>query len=189
MWHPDDAASSSTDTERYRVLHHVADELLDALTAAFEVERADRPGDAVEPRIGPRIERSVLLRPASPAASPLEVEFTAFPGLLVRCGRFSSETLPRCGCDACAEDPADLLDLLRDVVGIVVAGGLSESVSGRRRVVLGSHWSNTPDRSGWQTDRYFASAPGTKFGRRGVRRWEAWRPRPGAGSTPPQPAQ
>jgi hypothetical protein len=125
-----------TDTERFAVLHQAAEELLDDLTERYMVERRES-----KELLGAEdaLVRMVRLIPRTPAAGPLAVAFTDLPGLSVRLGRWWAETLPACGCDECAEDPAQLVRLLRAQTAALVEGGLWERV---RRGVGGS-WFET----------------------------------------------
>ena len=118
-----------TDPGRYAVLHEAADLLLDELTERYTVERREIKGPL----------RAVRLIPHMPAAAPLAVTFTDFPGIKLRFGRWYEESLPNCGCDACDEHPAELVADLRTHVSALVEGGLWERV---QRRVTGS-WSET----------------------------------------------
>lgn len=118
-----------TDPGRYAVLHEAAGTLLDELAERYTVERRE----SNEPL------RTVRLIPHMPAAAPIAVTFTEFPGIKVRFGRWYEEALPNCGCDACDEHPEELVADLRTHVSAVVEGGLWERV---RRSVTGS-WSET----------------------------------------------
>jgi len=126
----------ATGTERYAVLHDAADTLLDDLADRYMVERRE----AKEP-LGPdeALVRTVRLIPRTPAAAPLAVGYTDFPGLVVQLGRWWTQALPVCGCDECAEDPARLVEELRVQSAALVEGGLWERV---RRGVSGS-WFET----------------------------------------------
>nr|AEE65501.1 conserved hypothetical protein [uncultured bacterium BAC AB649/1850] len=128
--------SRVTDPGRYAVLHDEADRLLDELTERYTVERRES-----RERLGPTAEavRMVRLIPRTPAAAPLAIAFTAFPGVVLRLGRWYEETFPGCGCDACDEAPADLVTELHTQAGALVEGGLWERI---RRGVTGS-WAET----------------------------------------------
>jgi Family of unknown function (DUF6226) len=130
---PDDAYGRVTDPERYGVLHEAGDRLETDLAERFEVER--REGHDVDRELaadaGPCL-RVVRLEPRNRAAAPITMAWTAFPGLLVRIGRWHVEGFPRCGCDACEEGPAELVAALGDLVDGVVQGGLTEWFDGRR---------------------------------------------------------
>ena len=125
--------SRVTNPERFAVLHEAADRLLDELTARYTVERRE----AAEPlgETGDRV-RTVRLIPRMPAAAPLAVAFTTFPGVVLRLGRWYEESMPACGCDACDEQPADLITDMRTQVEALIEGGLWERV---RRGVTGSY--------------------------------------------------
>lgn len=56
------------------------------------------------------------LTPAHPGSGTLRITFTGFPGLLVKLGQESEFALPACGCDACDEDPDELILELREHV-------------------------------------------------------------------------
>jgi hypothetical protein len=128
--------SQVTNPGRFAVLHDEAERLLDELTARYTVERRE----ALEPLSGTgRRVRTVRLIPRTPAAAPLAVAFTDFPSVVLRLGRWYEESLPGCGCDACGEQPADLVVDMRAQVEALVEGGLWERV---RRGLAGS-WSET----------------------------------------------
>lgn len=126
----------AVDTARFAVLHEAADTLLDQLTERYMVRRRETK-ESVGP--GEALARTVWLIPRTPAAGPLAVSFTDFPGLLIRLGRWWSEELPACGCEDCGEDPAELVEVLRTQTKALVEGGLWERV---RRGVGGS-WFET----------------------------------------------
>jgi hypothetical protein len=122
----------ATQTGRFAVLHEAGDALLDELTERYMVVRRE----SKEP-LGPddALVRMVRLIPQTPAAAPMAVAFTDFPGLDVRLGRWWTQTLPGCGCDTCDEDPAQLVEELRTQSAAMIEGGLWERV---RRGVGGS---------------------------------------------------
>jgi hypothetical protein len=116
-----EAYNRVTDPERYRPLHTAADQLLGRLRAQYVVEVVDSD----DLREG--VERCVSVTPSRGA--PLRVEFTAFPGLAVRYGRWCEESYPWCGCDACDEDPDDLVEEFESRVQSLVAGQFDEEVT------------------------------------------------------------
>ncbi|GIE98290.1 hypothetical protein Ari01nite_57550 [Paractinoplanes rishiriensis] len=126
----------ATDTARFAMLHDAADTLLDELAERYMVDRRE-----TKELLGPdeALVRMVRLMPRTPAAGPLAIAFTDFPGLAVRLGRWWAEALPACGCDDCAEDPAELVETLRVQTSALIEGGLWERV---RRGVGGS-WFET----------------------------------------------
>ncbi len=124
--------SRRTCSGRFAALHEAADLLLDRLTAQYTVER--REGKDV---VRGETARTVRLIPHTPAAAPLAVSFTDFPGVELQLGRWYRESLPACGCDACDEQPDALAEDLRGQVDALVEGGLWERT---RRGLTGS-WS------------------------------------------------
>lgn len=118
------------------MLHETADALLDQLTERYMVVRRE-----TKDLLGPdaALVRTVRLIPRTPAAAPMAVAFTDFPGVAVRLGRWWTQNLPRCGCEACGEDPTQLVEELRVQTAAMIEGGLWERV---RRGVDGS-WFET----------------------------------------------
>jgi hypothetical protein len=129
--------SRVTDAARFAVLHDAADNLLDELAEQYVVERRETK-ELLAGVDGPLV-RTVWLVPRVPAAAPLGMAFTDFPGVVLRLGRWYQQSLPACGCDACNEDPAELVADLRAQAGALVEGGLWERVHRR----LTSSWSET----------------------------------------------
>jgi Family of unknown function (DUF6226) len=128
--------SQATNPQRYAVLHEAADTLLDELTATYTVERRETKEPLVP---GGDWVRTVRLIPRTPAAAPLAVAFTEFPSVVLLLGRWFEQSLPSCGCDACDENPGDLVTELRGQAYALVEGGLWERV--RRR--LTASWSES----------------------------------------------
>lgn len=116
------------------MLHEAAEDILDELTDGYMVDRREGK-EPTGPAPDAEVVRTVWLVPRSPAAGPLAVAFTDFPGIVLRLGRWFVEPLPACGCDDCAADPAVLVENLRLQATAHVEGGLWESV---RRGVTGS---------------------------------------------------
>jgi hypothetical protein len=125
-----------TDPGRYAVLHETAERLLDNLAAQYIVERRESK-ESRDPADEPV--RVVRLIPRTPAAAPLAIAFTDFPGVVLRLGRWYEESLPGCGCDACDEQPDYLVAEMNTQVNALVEGGLWERV--RRGVT--SSWAET----------------------------------------------
>lgn len=115
--------------ERYRTLHQRGRDVLDRLTAEFDVERADVTGQESSPLPSDAAAPAVRLTPRDARAGPLAMVFTGFPGLAVRCGRWHRSRLPDCGCDACDEDPGELLEQLEACVSALVSGNFSERLT------------------------------------------------------------
>jgi hypothetical protein len=132
-----------TNPERYAPLHGVADVLLERLARDYDVERTDDPAADEELSLRRALERLVRLTPSDPAAAPVTIGFTDFPGLLVRYGRWHTEAYPSCGCDACDEGELDLEQRLAADVEDLVSGRFAEefSASGQRRFSFGDRTS------------------------------------------------
>ncbi len=58
----------------------------------------------------------------------MTITLTDFPGLYVRRGSKHTEAFPRCGCDACDEQPDQLADDLREKVKSIATGRLCHSI-------------------------------------------------------------
>jgi hypothetical protein len=164
---PEEAYGRVTNPERYRPLHTAAEALIDRLSAEYVVERVEEHHDLEE-----GVERQVSLTPSHGA--PLVVEFTSFPGLAVRYGRWHQERYPWCGCDACDEDPEWVVEDFRSKVESVVRGEFSEEV-------VRTRW---PRRSGWLSYRIGSSAGGgsleasdPELAEPGRVEWAAWESR------------
>jgi hypothetical protein len=121
---------------RFAVLHGTAEALVDGLAETYVVERRETT-EALSSD-GPLV-RTAWLVPHTPAAAPLAVTFTDFPGVVLRLGRWYRRAMPACGCDACDEDPGALAADLRLQITALIEGGLWERV---RRRLTGS-WSET----------------------------------------------
>jgi hypothetical protein len=130
--------SQATKQQRFAVLHEAAETLLEELAARYTVERRESKEPLAPGGDGP-IVRTVRLVPRTPAAAPLSVAFTEFPSVILRLGRWYEQSLPSCGCDACDENPDDLVTELRVQAAALVEGGLWERVHRR----LTTSWSET----------------------------------------------
>jgi len=98
-----EAYSRVTNPERFRPLHTLMVELIGRLEATFDVEHVEGYGLDSELERVDLARPSVKLVPRDTSAASIAVAFTAFPGLLVRIGRWRIEAFPSCGCDACAK--------------------------------------------------------------------------------------
>ncbi len=143
------------------MLHGAADALLDDLEERFDVQRTTVADDE-------RVER---LDPAGGGAA-LVVTFTAFPGVKLAFGRSAKADLPHCGCDACDEQPDELVDELARIVDAVVAGRFGEELTAGRPRELRFWWSGGRSRRG-----SVESARATELGPPGRIDWPAWQRR------------
>lgn len=121
---PESAYSACTHPERFVPVAQVAEALVDHLVHTYDVERTDSE------RAG---RRTVVLSPRG-AGATLTVRFgdpdAPAASVRVSAGRRFEESWPDCGCDACDDDVAALLDDLEDTVLTIVEGGMSEWRSG-----------------------------------------------------------
>jgi len=125
---PDEAYGRVTDAARFAPLQPYARELIDDLRRRYAV-RVETAEELDPNGLGPV--PVVRLVPADPAASPLSVTFTEFPGLLLRMGVEDNLVLPMCGCDACAETVPECVDELRRRVDALTAGAYGERLARR----------------------------------------------------------
>ncbi|MWV47957.1 hypothetical protein GRS96_01555 [Rathayibacter sp. VKM Ac-2803] len=127
---PDESYSVTSDTERFRPLHTIADALIEHLVRTCDVTIEDDP--ALASRDEAEISwatRAVRLTPASAEAAPLTIVYTVFPGILLHAGALHRFEYPVCGCDACDDDWTALADDLERAILDVVAGRYEESVT------------------------------------------------------------
>lgn len=84
------------------------------------------------------------------SGAPITITLTSFPGVEVRAGHAYELMVPYCGCDACDEQPDELIEHLQQTLSDIVSGGLSETRrrhrfrADERTIRLDHH-----DRSGW----------------------------------------
>ncbi len=173
---PPDAYGRVTNPERYRVVHTAARQLIDELRRTFVVEEDRSPElDRILLSSGASIGEVIRLVPHDDDAAPITFAFTDFPGVLVRAGRWQLWAYPRCGCDACDENPTETEELLRADVEAVTAGRMSEEWDGQRlhQSMVGADGTHA---SGWgSVERNRGS-----YGDARRCEWQAWRGRVGA---------
>ena len=185
---PPEAYSRVTDPERFQSLHDFAVRLLDGLEANFDVERLE--GYGLDRDLEEKVElarSSVRLVPQDPDAAPIVVVFTAFPGLLVRFGRWREEPFPSCGCDACDETADGEAARMSKMVDDVTAGRYREAIK-LPPVGDGSQesafWSINGSSSNWRrlersrAQRMLGTSDRSSFD------WKPWPQRP---ESPPNP--
>ncbi|GGK38208.1 hypothetical protein GCM10010124_33790 [Pilimelia terevasa] len=167
---PPEAYGTVTDPERYRPLHAAASRLLDALAATYDVRRRDHR--APDPGPAGRAVPAVALVPVVPAAGPLRVVFSDFPGLRVTLGRWRDLSLPSCGCDACDEQPADLVEELGTEVATLVDGTFSERLTHGRAARQSWGRTHLPESAwGWTA---LSRAEATRLGPAARIDWAPW---------------
>ena len=126
-----------------------ADALLEELTARYTVERRESKELLTAGSDGPFV-RVVRLIPHTPAAAPLSVVFNELPSVILRLGRWYEQSLPDCGCDACDEDPAELVGEVGGGEEAVVGHDTfrSGSGAGKSRADGAMAWGGASDRGG-----------------------------------------
>ncbi|GAA1630443.1 DUF6226 family protein [Actinoplanes couchii] len=125
-----DVYSRFTNPGRYRVLHDAAEHLLDDLARDFMVVRSE--GSVSDPSRFSGQVRMVQLDPTRPGVGRLRINFTSFPGLVVKLGQERETALPACGCDACDEDPQELIEDLHDKVESLTRSRTGQTTRWRR---------------------------------------------------------
>ena len=154
---PDEAYGRVTDSGRFEPLHSAAIEMIARLEADFEVERVEAYGldDELEEQLT-CARPSVKLSPVDPAAAPITVTFSDYPGLHIRFGRWSTRLFPVCGCDACDESAEDEIERLTTMVDSVTTGGFREAV----QPSVGDGWLKTE----FWTPGYGGTSSGSSVG-------------------------
>jgi hypothetical protein len=103
--------------------------LLDRLELAFHVDGIEGYDLDRELEAGCKLVRPcVTLVPRDEGAAAIVVAFSAFPGLLLRCGRWWTTAFPACGCDACDETADSEAERLRSLIDNVTAGHFPEAI-------------------------------------------------------------
>lgn len=131
---PQEAYSRCAHPERFEPVVVVACALLEHVVASYEVERRD---DVVDGRA-----TTVLTPAGGGAVLRLQIGGGPLPVAKVAAGFRYVRSWPDCGCDACDDDVADLLDHLEHTVLSIVEGRLSE----RREVPSPSGLTDEPHR-------------------------------------------
>jgi len=125
---PPEAYSRVTNPERFAPLHKFAAELLHRLESTFDVERAEGYGLDPELESGKLERPSIRLVPRDSGDAPIVVTFSAFPGVRVRFGYWSTDAFPGCGCDAGDETSQSEAERLDQMVDDVTMGRFREGI-------------------------------------------------------------
>jgi hypothetical protein len=103
--------------------------LLDRLELEFEAERTEGYGlDPESEQLFKLARPSVSLVPRKADAAPIVVVFSAFPGIVVRFGRWYKAAFPACGCDACDETAESETERLMPLIDNLTAGRFREAI-------------------------------------------------------------
>lgn len=109
---PSESYSVTTDTERFRPLHVIAQALIEHLALRFDVTVQEDPDFASDLLHAPsEVVRAVRLTPKGSGSQPVTIVFSGFPGIIV-CDDTQDFPFPTCGCDACDDSWEDLADEL-----------------------------------------------------------------------------
>ncbi len=162
-----DSYGRVTNPDRYRVVVDSAKSLIDKLLETYHVARSVGNSQIDFPEWGTSSGETLRLIPGR--GTPLTIAFTAFPGVLVRFGSWGRESFPDCGCDACDEKPADVIQQMTTLIETAVAGGYQEELTRKslRCSFVGPWGSSIRDtrlrRGEWR-----------RHGKRGSRLWPQW---------------
>lgn len=120
---PDASYSRCAHPERFEPVQQVAQALVDYLVAVYDVACARSEDNGHE---------AIELTPRTGGGAPMTfvLGFTELPGVELRAGHRVRELWPDCGCDACDDDVAALIEELEATVLTIAEGGLSEWRSG-----------------------------------------------------------
>ncbi len=128
---PEDSYSVDAHPERFAPLHAVAEALVWHLRDTYDVEVTEGVESGPElRRPAGEVARSVRLQLRDPAAAPLTIVFTAYPGVFVRAGMLQGFAFPMCGCDACDSTWEAEADQLEKTVLAVAEGRFRERIGG-----------------------------------------------------------
>jgi hypothetical protein len=135
---PQDRYGVDSNPRRFAPLHLVADALIRYLTetyavtvsedAAFAADLIHEPGDVL---------RAVRVIPANPAAAPLTLVYTSYPGVILHAGLLHDFPFPQCGCDGCDETVESAAEELEWTVLAVAAGSYAEWVNPGAELPIG----------------------------------------------------
>ena len=169
---PDDAYERVTNPERFLVLHDAALAEIGRLVASYDVVRTDGvdPRSAMYLRDAP----AVVLTPAGGGA-PITITLSSFPGVAIHAGHAYDFRLPSCGCDACDEQPDDLIERLQEVLVDVAAGGLTETRQRRFGADASTVRLERADRSGFSESEGAVDPTTDGDLPIGITRWPAWK--------------
>jgi Family of unknown function (DUF6226) len=168
----DDAYGRVTNPQRYRMVQDAARDVMDELLERFDVQVS--AGNDIDPELQRRfasviVGEMVRFAPNALGAAPLTFAFTSFPAVVVHAGEWRIGAYPRCGCDACDEMPAAVVEELRKDINALTAGAVHERWDGTR-LHSDIRYSDGSRSSGWtlieqDRDRY---GPAREY------KWQPW---------------
>ncbi len=135
----EEAYGRVTNPERFAPLIPAAENLVIDLERRFDVIVTRDTAPASKSGTIAMLEL-VRITPVSRDQAPLAITFTSFPGLHLDAGAWIHIALPACGCDACDDDAEQGVRELAEYSAALIAGKLSERITGRFRPVLEHTW-------------------------------------------------
>jgi hypothetical protein len=127
---PDDEAYGRvSNPERFQEVADAATALISELVDTFDVETAAGSSAVDFPNWPDGSAATIRLLPA--VGTPLAILVTDFPGVLIRFGAWGREAFPGCGCDACDEQPPDVIERLHRLIEAAVEGKYKEALTKR----------------------------------------------------------
>ena len=139
---PPEAYSRVTNPERFEPLVAAILSIIDQLEETYDVGRDEAHGldQELERRPSDIVRPTIRLTPRNRHAAPLTVAFSSFPSIQVRFGKWTTDTYPGCGCDACDETADSEIERVNDVIHNVTRGRFREAMGERRIPRLGDNW-------------------------------------------------
>lgn len=163
----EDAYGRVTNPKRFQVVVDEAMALISKLVEVFDV--AGTTGDTAVDFPSWQDAPAETIRLVPREGAPLAFLITDFPGVAVRFGEWGREGFPSCGCDACDEQPADVIERMNRLVEAAVEGRYEEELTKRKlfNSFNGSWGSQSSegrlDRGEWRN-----------YGQPGAHTWSRW---------------
>jgi hypothetical protein len=176
---PEEAYGRITNPERFLPLQDAALHLSEWLEQEYVVAREEDYGrdDQIEEVELSR--PSIKLVPASPGSAPIVFAFTAFPSIILRFGRCSTESFPSCGCDACDETVEEEITYLRQVIADIVEGRFREMIRVGLTGKVSIRWELwSDDGRSWSGGDVRGGHKLLGRGRKAATKWKPWPRRP-----------
>ncbi len=125
----EDAYGRVTNPQRFQEVADAATALIGELVDTFAVERTAGSSAVDFPSWPDGSAETIRLLPAM--GTPLAILLTDFPGVLIHFGAWGREAFPGCGCDACDEQPPEVIDRMHRLVEAAVEGRYKEALTKR----------------------------------------------------------
>ncbi|MCP4305974.1 MAG: hypothetical protein GY926_05300 [bacterium] len=163
----EDAYGRVTNPERYQVVAEAATALVGSLVDAFDVVQSSGDSAVDFPNWRDAPPKTIRLVPN--AGAPLAFAITDFPVVGVRFGEWGKETFPSCGCDACDEQPSDVMRRMNDLVEAAVDGRYEEELTKRMfRISFTGSWGRQ------SSERRLKRREWRDYGQPGLHKWPRW---------------